>query len=66
MLKNIFKILSYLLLGLFIIGVVTFVNVWIIHWAVNLFTPISMWQAFGISVLLSLIGSTLRGFQINK
>lgn len=60
MLKTISKIMLYLFLTLITIGTVTYVNVWIIHWAVNLFTPISMWQAFGISVLISLIGSAFR------
>ena len=43
------------------IPVALYINVWVIHWAVNLFTPISMWQAFGISVLLNMIGSILKG-----
>lgn len=37
-----------------------YVQVWVIHWGVNLFTPISMWQAFGISVLLGIISSALK------
>lgn len=37
-----------------------YAQVWVIHWGVNLFTPISMWQAFGISVLLGIISSALK------
>jgi hypothetical protein len=52
--------------GLLIAGLVLlipalfYVQVWVIHWGVNLFTPISMWQAFGISVLLSIVSSALK------
>lgn len=57
--ENVFK--GLLIAGLVIlIPVLFYVQVWVIHWGVNLFTPISMWQAFGISVLLSIVSSALK------
>ena len=43
--------------------VLTYIQVWIIKWAVSLFYPISMWQAFGASVLLTMISSTFKGIK---
>ena len=66
MLKNIAKTLFYLLLALIFVSIVIYANVWIIHWAIGLFTPISMWQAFGLFVLLSLVTSAIRGANIDR
>jgi hypothetical protein len=57
--KNVIK-------GLLVVGLILLIpaawyaEVWIIHWAVGLFTPISMWQAFGITVLLALFSAPFR------
>jgi len=51
-----------ILIALFLaIPVVIYINVWIVHWAVNLFTPISMWQSFGLVVLFNMIGGIFKG-----
>lgn len=49
-----------IILLILLVPIVTYINVWVIHWAVNLFTPISMWQAFGLSVLINIIGAAFR------
>lgn len=56
------KVIKGLLISLLVllIPVAWYAEVWIIHWAVGLFTPISMWQAFGITVLLALFSAPFR------
>ena len=54
--KTFFMILG--LLALF--PLVWYAQIWLIHWGVGLFYPISMWQAFGISVLLSICGAAFN------
>jgi hypothetical protein len=36
------------------------VELFLIHWAVNLFTPINWTQAFGISLLIAIVGAAFR------
>lgn len=38
----------------------SYLEIWVIKWAVSLFYPITMWQAFGAFVLLTLVGSVFR------
>jgi hypothetical protein len=54
--KNLLMIVGLLML----LPAVWYVQIWVIHWAISLFYPISMWQAFGISVLLSIFGSAFN------
>lgn len=50
------RVTWWMILGLLVFIVVfTYLQVWVIHWAVSLFYPISMWQAFGIAVLLDML-----------
>lgn len=60
--KNALVILGLLIL----LPVVWYAQIWLIHWAVGLFYPISMWQAFGISILTSILGAALNPARINK
>lgn len=56
------KISWWVILGIVsLIPIAIYINVWLVHWVVNLFTPISMWQAFGIVVLSNMIGGILKG-----
>ena len=57
--------ISIIAIMLLAIGL-TYLNIWIIHWAVSLFYPISMWQAFGLSVLLTMISSAFRGSRVKS
>lgn len=61
-----FKSKTWLGIGilLLLIAGITYLNIWVIHWAVSLFYPISMWQAFGISVLLTMVSSAFRGSRV--
>jgi hypothetical protein len=45
---------------LVIVSVVIFIELWLIHWAVGLFYPITYMQAFGISILCSILGAAFR------
>jgi hypothetical protein len=36
------------------------IELFLIHWAVNLFYPITWTQAFGISLLISILGAAFR------
>lgn len=51
------KIIGLLLL----VAALVLLEVFVIYWAVNLFTEISYLQAFGIMVILAIIKGTLRG-----
>lgn len=49
------------LIGLIItVFVIFFIELWLIHWAVSLFYPITWVQAFGISILVSILGAAFR------
>ena len=49
-------ILTILTLG----GAMFLLELFLIHWAVNLFTPITWTQAFGISLLVAIVGAAFR------
>lgn len=53
------KLLAVLIIVALVAAIFTLELV-VIHWAVNLFYPISWTQAFGISVLVSILGSAFR------
>ena len=54
--------ISWPLIGLIaLIGVgLSYLEIWVIKWAVSLFYPITMWQAFGAFVLLTIIGTVFK------
>ncbi len=43
-----------------LVGAIFLLELFLIHWAVNLFYPITWTQAFGISLLISIIGAAFR------
>ncbi len=53
------KLLAILII-VTLVGVIFLLELFLIHWAVNLFYPITWTQAFGISLLISIIGAAFR------
>lgn len=50
------------ILGIVVLALgLTYLQILIIHWAVGLFYPISMMQAFAISLLLTMINNPFKG-----
>ncbi len=53
------KLLAVLII-VALVGAIFLLELFLIHWAVNLFYPITWTQAFGISLLISIIGAAFR------
>ena len=43
-----------------LIAVIMFIELTLIHWAVGLFYPITWTQAFGLSLLISILGAAFK------
>ncbi len=53
------KLLAVLII-VALVGAIFLLELFLIHWAVNLFYTITWTQAFGISLLISIIGAAFR------
>ena len=53
---NMLKVIGVLTL----IAVIMFIELTLIHWAVGLFYPITWTQAFGLSLLISILGAAFK------
>jgi len=53
------KLLAVLII-VALVGAIFLLELFLIHWAVNLFYPVTWTQAFGISLLISIIGAAFR------
>jgi hypothetical protein len=64
--KTALKTIGLVIGVLALIAVVTYLQVWVLHWAVGLFTPISMMQSFAIIIIFDIIGSAFRGINVKN
>jgi hypothetical protein len=53
------KVLAVLVI-IALVGAIFLIELFLIHWAVNLFYPVTWTQAFGISLLISILGAAFR------
>jgi hypothetical protein len=53
------KLLAILVI-ITLVGAIFLLELFLIHWAVNLFYPVTWTQAFGISLLISILGAAFR------
>lgn len=53
------KLLALLIIAS-LVAAVFMLELFLIHWAVSLFYPITWTQAFGISLLVSILGAAFR------
>jgi hypothetical protein len=53
------KVLAILII-ISLVAAIFMIELFLIHWAVGLFYPITWTQAFGISLLVSILGAAFR------
>ncbi len=53
------KVLALLII-ISLVAAIFMIELFLIHWAVGLFYPITWTQAFGISLLISILGAAFR------
>jgi uncharacterized membrane protein len=64
--KTVLKTIGLVIGVIALVALVTYLQVWVLHWAVGLFTPISMMQSFAIIIIFNILGSVFRGISVKN